>query len=210
MGSPQQTCTRGARTLVVSVLLAGALAAGGCGSSRTPSGGSGTTTTPSSKASGTPSSAAARAAQLRLDGALIDQWNAANDVASKPYACLRKAPRGGPVLASCVSTCQKCTISIGTIKRRVASAYNRSPRYVRTIYHAAYLAQMRNLDNHAAVLRALGEYARVHGASSYAGMTEFARAKALIKVEDASAKVWRRRFDKARSRFHAYVRKLDR
>lgn len=192
----------------VVLLLAVLLALAGCGSS-------GTTTrttklpTSTSQGSGKPTHAAARAAQIRLDGALIDQWNAANDVSAKPYACMRKSPRGGPALAKCVATCQKCTISMATLKRRVAKAYNGSPSYVRRVYHATYLAQMRNFDDRRAVLRAFAEYSRVHGASYYQGMAEFDRAKALVKKEDASAAVWRKRFSRARKDFGDYLAKLD-
>lgn len=191
------------RTIAV-LIAASMIPLAGCGGG---DGGSSGTSAPTEK-SAKPTPETARKAQVRLDGRLIDAWTLSQEVSARPYACLNKAPRGGPVLATCVSTCQACSISFAKIKRRVAKAYDAAPRDVRRIYHATYLAQMRNLDDHRAAVSALGEYARVHGASSYAGMAEFSRAKALIKAEDRSAKVWQRRIRDARKRFDRYLETL--
>jgi hypothetical protein len=96
-----------------------------------------------------------------------------------------------------------------TLERQIKATYTRSPRYVRTVYRAAYGSEVTNLRDHAAALSALGDYARVHGASTAAGMAEFDRAKALIKTEDASGKRYLRLAKKARARFRLYLRKLD-
>ena len=175
-----------------------------------PSCGSGSTTKTGDTGAGSsgPSVEQAQRAHDRLDSAMTSAFNKAQAVSVKPFACLQRSPSGGPALAACVPSCQACAIDIGGLKKKVRAAYTGSPRYLRSIYRAAYAAEVKNLNDHAAVLGALGGYARVHGASRSAGMAEFDRAKGLIKTEDASAKRYLRLVTAARARFRRYLAKL--
>ena len=164
--------------------------------------------TESAKVSGNLASDMQRAG-MKLDRVMVRNYNYANDVSSRPYKCLNRSPIGGPLLAACESTCKSCQVSLATLKRRVTTAYARSPRAIRVIYRNAYVQEMHNLTDRHAVMQAYADYARVHGASSYAGRTEFDRAKILVKAEDASANRFLRLLATARKHFSAYLAKLD-
>ena len=147
----------------------------------------------------------ANAAYQRLDGALTRNLSRSGVVRQRPFACLNSAPAGGPALAKCAPQCGSCAADVRQMSARVRSVYDSSPAYLRRIYRAAYRSEQRTLDMNTQALEAMGDYARVHGASAYAGSAEFARIKTLFARIGVAQRQTARRIRQARQRWYGYA-----
>ena len=153
---------------------------------------------------------AANKAYQRLDGAITRNLQTSDSVLREPFACLNAAPRGGPELAKCARKCEKCAIDVRVLSKRTRSVYGSSPPYLKRIYRSAHGAAQRTFSLHGQSLDAMGQYARVHGASSSAGSAEFAQIKTLFDRADTAERLTERRLRQARKRWYRYAeRRFD-
>ena len=150
---------------------------------------------------------AANRAYQRLDHTITRNLQTSDSVLREPFACLNAAPRGGPELAKCARKCEKCAIDVHVLSRRTRSVYGSSPPYLKRIYRSAHGAAQRTFSLHAQSLDAMGQYARVHGASSYAGSAEFAQIKTLFDRADTAERLTERRLREARKRWYRYAKR---
>jgi hypothetical protein len=153
---------------------------------------------------------AANKAYQRLDDTLTRNLQTSDSVLREPFACLNAAPSGGPELAKCARKCEKCAIDVHVLSKRTRSVYGSSPPYIKRIYRSTHGAAQRTFSLHGQSLDAMGRYARVHGASSYAGSAEFAQVKTLFDRADTAERLAERRLRQARKRWYRYAaRRFD-
>lgn len=116
-------------------------------------------------------------AQNRLDDAMINAFNRTDPTVSVAFSCLAVAsninPYGGPRLAKCVPVAERAATKLRRSRSRLQRVYRTSPSYVRRIYRRAYRGTQEVLLVHTRYVGAMAQWARVHGASSYAGRAEF-------------------------------------
>jgi hypothetical protein len=144
----------------------------------------------------------------RFDQALIRTFNRTDVIQSRAFACLSHAPPlGGPQLAKCEPVCEKALAELRRMRTHLGPVYRSSPRYLRRIFRRFHHALRHVLDVHVQTVDAMAEYARVHGASSYVGATEFERIKSGIAQGHAADRQEQKRLAQARRKWDRYAKR---
>ena len=144
----------------------------------------------------------------RLDNGMTNAFNRTDPAVSLTFACLSRASNIDPYgsrLSGCVPIAERTSAQLGRSADRLAATYRKSPPYARRIYRRAYRAEQGVLTIHRQFVDSMAQWARVHGASSSAGASEFAVMRAARARVIASDKTYDRAMSQARRQWHRYA-----
>ena len=147
----------------------------------------------------------------RLDGTIVRNSRRTNDAVDLAFSKLAKAsnrsPYGGPILAAVVPTIERSTATVRRQTRQLDATYRASPSYLQRIYKGAYRETRHSLVAATDYLGALAQWARVHGASSYRGQTEFGVIERQRTRLSSEYRQQNRALKKAQSAWYRYANK---
>lgn len=145
----------------------------------------------------------------RLDDTMTNIFNRTDPTVSITFGCLSQAsninPYGGPRLARCVPVAERSSALLHRASVRLAAAFRSSPRDVRRLYAPAQRTEQQVLAVHKRYVDAMAQWARVHGASSYAGAAEFGAIRTARASVIAVDRKYHRAMDQARRRWKRYA-----
>ena len=147
----------------------------------------------------------------RLDGTILRTARRTNDAVDVAFGKLAQAsnrsPYGGPILAAVVPTIERSAATVRRQTRQLDGTYRASPSYLRRIYKGAYRETRHSLVAATDYLGALAQWARVHGASSYRGQTEFGVIKRQRTRLNGEYRQQSRALTKAHAAWYRYASK---